>query len=282
MERISLAIITILASVCMVTAQDLSMLSGDPQWTYGWYSNNEFKFTEPIAMIKDENGMLEKDGRIYHQLFQVEQVDALGSTIFIPYDPIGAREEDGKVYILYEDYQKAIASLQSLNRLKDVPIPYLQTSENELLFYDFTLQAGDKYPTSAAYEDIYVEKVDTVVTEDAKFRKLFTLTNGLQILEGIGCLNSQVEQFGFALLYYLYPPDAWVNNNKPDFIRLYEYKNNDKIIYKEHAVPTNVNSTLNSKPSSLNLWTDLSGRPLTTPPTHKGIYIKDGKKVMVK
>ena len=29
-------------------------------------------------------------------------------------------------------------------------------------------------------------------------------------------------------------------------------------------------------------WFSLSGRPLTTPPTRKGIYIKDGKKVMVK
>ena len=39
--------------------------------------------------------------------------------------------------------------------------------------------------------------------------------------------------------------------------------------------------TLNSKPSTLN-WLDLSGRRLSTPPTRPGLYIKVGRKVMVK
>ena len=52
----------------------------------------------------------------------------------------------------------------------------------------------------------------------------------------------------------------------------------------EEFIPTSIAapSTLNPPPSTLNSWYSLSGRPLTTPPTHKGIYIKDGKKVMVK
>ena len=41
-------------------------------------------------------------------------------------------------------------------------------------------------------------------------------------------------------------------------------------------------SSLLSQPSSLPTWTDLSGRRLTTPPTQKGVYIKDGRKVLVK
>ena len=40
-------------------------------------------------------------------------------------------------------------------------------------------------------------------------------------------------------------------------------------------------STINPKPSTLN-WYDLSGRHLTTPPTQKGVYIREGRKVLVK
>ena len=41
-------------------------------------------------------------------------------------------------------------------------------------------------------------------------------------------------------------------------------------------------TALNSNPSTLNSWYDLSGRQLTTPPTQKGVYIREGRKVLVK
>ena len=41
-------------------------------------------------------------------------------------------------------------------------------------------------------------------------------------------------------------------------------------------------TTLNSKPSTHNFWYDLSGHRLNSLPTQKGIYIRDGKKVVVK
>lgn len=275
--------VALLTIAHVTTAQDLNMLSGNPQWTYGWFSDNEFSITLPIAMIQDEYGMIEKDGRSYHQLYQIERlyIDN-GEIVYSLYDPVGVREEDGKVYLLYEDYKGIITMLQSINRLKDVPIPYLQTSENELLFYDFTLKAGDKYPTSASYGDIYVEKVDTVVSEDGQKRKLFTLTNGLQILEGIGCLNTPNQILGFALLHYLYPPEAWVYNDQIDNNRLYEYKKDDQVVYRGYEVPANVNHPLGSHPSALTPWYSLSGRRLTAPPTRPGLYIKDGHKVLIK
>ena len=41
-------------------------------------------------------------------------------------------------------------------------------------------------------------------------------------------------------------------------------------------------SSLTLQPSSLPTWTDLSGRRLTTPPTQKGVYIRDGRKILIK
>lgn len=41
-------------------------------------------------------------------------------------------------------------------------------------------------------------------------------------------------------------------------------------------------SSLLSQPSSLPTWTDLSGRRLTTPPTQKGVYIRNSRKVLIK
>ena len=203
MAKRSTILLALLASVCTVSAQNLEMLSGDPQWMYARYRNNEFESAEPNAQIDDvRNGFLETGGRKYHKLFQVDRLDIDdGNTLYALVEPIGVREDNGRVYVFYDDYQKQVARLCQYE-LNAVSIPYQQTSDSELLLYDFTLQVGDRYPTSEAYDDIFVEKVECVITNDSKSRKLLTLTNGLQILEGIGCLNSRNGN----LLYYLYPP----------------------------------------------------------------------------
>jgi hypothetical protein len=47
------------------------------------------------------------------------------------------------------------------------------------------------------------------------------------------------------------------------------------------TAPRSDTSSENRSSSSAN-WTDLSGRQLSSPPTRKGVYIKDGRKVLVK
>ena len=223
--------LTLLTSVCAVSAQNLEMLSGNPQWIYATYRNHVFQGAELNAQIDDaSNGFLEVGGRKYHRLFQTERLDSdNGEVVLTLVEPVGVREDNGKVYVLCDDFQKQVARL-SEHELNAVDIPYRQTSDSELLLYDFTLQTGDRYPTSEAYGDLYVEKVEHVITHDAKSRKLFTLTNGLQILEGIGCLNSRNGN----LLYYLYSPEAWKHNNDSYYNQLYEYKKDGNIIYEKH------------------------------------------------
>ena len=279
MEKPSLILLALLASVCTMSAQDLEMLSGNPQWTYASYRNNVFEGAESNAQIDDvHGGFLETGGRKYHKLFQVDRLDTDdGEVIFALVEPIGAREENGRVYVLYDDFQKQISRL-SQHELNTTDIPYQQTSDSELLLYDFTLQVGERYPTSEAYGDLYVEKIEYVITDDARSRKLFTLTNGLQILEGIGCLNSRNGR----LLYYLYPPEAWKYYNDIYYSLLYEYKKKEAIIYRKDNRTDCIEIMENPHPSILNpqssIHHDLSGRRITQPT--KGIYIRQGRKVV--
>ena len=270
----TLLFFALMAFVFKVSAQDLAMLSDNPQWKYARYRGNIFEGAEPNAVINDkDNGLQEIGGKKYHILYQVEKLYTdNGEVFFSLVEPLRVREENGKVYVLYDDFKKQIARLSEYN-LNVVPIPYQQTSENEFLIYDFTLQTGDRYPTSSDYENIYVEKVESFLTDDSQFRKLLTLSNGLQILEGIGCLNSRNGN----LLYYLYPPMAWKYNNDIYHNRLYECRKNKEVIYKEYVLPSDVNSILSYKNISKLVYFDLFGRRLEKKPT-KGIYIQNGKK----
>ena len=94
MAKRSTILLALLASVCTVSAQNLEMLSGDPQWMYARYRNNEFESAEPNAQIDDvRNGFLETGGRKYHKLFQVDRLDIDdGNTLYALVEPIGVRE----------------------------------------------------------------------------------------------------------------------------------------------------------------------------------------------
>ena len=275
MAKRSIILLTLLASLCTVSAQNLEMLSGNPQWMYASYRNNVFESAVPNAQIDDvRNGFLETNGRKYHKLFQVDCLDTDdGETIYALVEPIGVREDNGRVYVLYDDFQKQVARLCQ-KELNAVSIPYQQTADSELLIYDFTLKVGDRYPTSEAYDDIFVEKLECVITKDSKSRKLLTLTNGLQILEGIGCLNSRNGN----LLYYLYPPEAWNYNNDLYYSLLYEYKKNGEIVYQENNKADGIELINNTK--NTGGMFDLSGRKISVSSVlPKGIYIQGNKKI---
>jgi len=282
MKIVFVAIFALLSSVCLGNTQNLDLLSGNPQWMYSTYMNGALIGAEPNVMIDDERfGLLEKNGMTYHLLYQIDRLDTdNGDVLFVPFEPLGVREKDGKVYVLSDDLRKQVARLSQYD-MDEVQMPYLQSSESELLLYDFTLEEGDQYPTSSAYDAIFVEKVENIVTDDAKNRKLFTLTNGLQLMEGIGCLNSRNGDF----LYYLYPPEVWKHNNDFFYNRLYEYKKNGIVVYKEYDGLTNGISGISVRTETRIMdkdeYYDLQGRRLSGKPA-KGVYIENGRKRVVK
>ena len=97
------------------------------------------------------------------------------------------REAEGKVYAEKDSY---MSFLKEVFQIDDTDLYLKEAGNGEILLYDFTLQAGDRYPCKG---DVTVSEVGEMTTRDGFVRKKFTLSNGLQIIEGVGCINSQGE-----------------------------------------------------------------------------------------
>ena len=148
---------------------------------------------------------------------------------------------------------------------------------------------SDKYDYAHYWSDTLFIKSKVKMEVGGREQKVFYYKSHLQnsdfymqlvyLMEGIGSNKTSVQNIGPNVVGYT------------GIAELISCSVGDEILYFDPEaatrhkipIPTSITapSTLNSAPSSLNLWTDLSGRQLS-PPTHKGIYIKDGKKVMVK
>ena len=101
------------------------------------------------------------------------------------------------------------------------------------------------------------------------------------IIEGVGSVRGPFDNLGYR------------DGTSPIYLA-YCQVNNDIIFYNEYwanywdiPLPTSITaprsdaSSENRSSSSAN-WTDLSGRHLSSPPSRPGLYIRDGRKVLVK
>lgn len=97
------------------------------------------------------------------------------------------------------------------------------------------------------------------------------------IIEGVGSIRGPFDNLaygGTSPVYLVYCMKG------SDLL----YFNDVQADYWKIPLPTSVTFPSSPSPSTLSThtWADLSGRRLTTPPTRPGLYIKDGRKVMVK
>jgi hypothetical protein len=144
------------------------------------------------------------------------------------------------------------------------------------------MEVGDRYRHVDGYDDISVVKKDFVAYNDGLSRRRLTLSNGLILVEGIGCINSNGM-----LIDYLNPEAAYQNNYTyldrcMDGLQqevIYDYRSAGLHIADWDAL--GVNAVVSQKPNAKQGMCDLQGRRLTTQP-RRGIYVKDGKKVVVK
>lgn len=154
---------------------------------------------------------------------------------------------------------------------------------DDVVLYDFSLNEGDRYPCCG---DVTVESVIQVMTRDGCTRKLLLLSNGLGILEGIGCLNSSLGVFA-----YQSDPGARTQENVRDFTRTEDAETGPCMLsfrkYGNSSNPIFAKGDLELRIAPIEAESlfdaptyDLQGRPVTNP--QKGIYVKEGKKVLVK
>ena len=197
------------------------------------------------------------------------------------------REEGGRVYVDLEEYKALMEEDFWRTKGSAEYLPYEQTEDGELVLYDFNMQVGDKFPSVAGHEDIYVSSIETVTTLDGRSRKQWVLSNGLHIIDQVGCVDSNGE-----FLFYLNPSGL----KQCVSIMISCTKDDTRIIFPDDStgireqfidwpfdfsLTTSVPTPLRMNEGTSSTVYDLQGRRLTSKPT-KGIYIQNGRKVVVK
>ena len=201
---------------------------------------------------------------------------------------IGVRWEDGRVYTNYEDYvyyqtcrltgNDQRPNFQSLGDPNYLPY-HLSEDSTELILYDYTMEVGDSYRHVEGYDNITVVKKEQVVLSgDDIVRRRLTLSNGLILIEGIGCINSN------GMLQDYLNPDAQYSSRYTYLAR--GYKNGGNVVYdyeKDSGLQIinlntqGVEETPLRHHASERQKYDLQGRRLKEAP-QKGIYIENGTK----
>ena len=268
-----------LVSLIKLHAEEIDMLTGSPEWDYNsYYATGELCSTEPTYKIDDESmGVLVKNGNTYHKVYLLELLceETSEGCVYALSDPfVGIREASGKVYAEYDSYMALVNEGRTGAKGE---LPFLVTEEGEILLYDFTVSIGERWPASDVCAPIFVRTVEKVTTTDGIQRKLITLDNGLQLLEGIGCLNSNG-----LLLHYLYTSGHWFHdyygNSVTHNLCVY-YRNGIPVYLKDKNTDMTPVYTYKSH-YDLNYY-DLQGRPVTGTP-RPGVYISEGRKRVVR
>lgn len=194
--------------------------------------------------------------------------------------PLGIREEGGRVYVNHEAYLKHLAEEQK-NGEHGFPvgdpdyIPYYTTGDGEMILYDYNMEVGDAYCHVEGHEDITVVRKDSVRLKDLDIRRRLTLSNGLVLIEGLGCTNSPGMMFA-----YLNPSKNY--QSYFCFLASYNcfYGSVGSIYQPKWIISPNPIETIQNKISILpNSICDLQGRRLQKAPL-RGIYIQNGKKII--
>ena len=169
-----------------------NMFDRDPVWEYiettaGKRDNltvtHRYRVENPVAI----------DGKIYYNLvYENNASGTFGQNVDVILKKI--REEDGRILVDYEEYKRYC------DREHIDYIPY-KVTDGELVLYDFNMKVGDRYEHVDGYEDIWISEIRRIRTKDGKLRKLFILNNGVEFMEGIGCLSACKQP----LLNYLNP-----------------------------------------------------------------------------
>ncbi len=286
MRNLITFIFSIVSTIAGMAQNADILFDDDILWVYrGGYSVSS-QYVERFGEFYRFDGTYEKNGKEYHCL-QFTRSFMDGSPAMnksdkhavedpSPKGNIGIREDGGRVFIDRDEYLALMSDDSYWKMVGDKDyLPYPKTDDGELVLYDFTMQQGDRFPTVEGHDDIWVSKVDMLTTKDGVARKMLTLSNGCEILEGVGCLNSRG-----LWLFYLNPGSISYNWGVLDS---YGHLGNPIYRWSEWGdISDGISAPQNASKITSSFPYDLQGRRLDSQPTNKGIYIQNGKKVVVK
>ena len=204
---------------------------------------------------------------------------------------LGLREENGRVLANYQDYMNYLlhkypdGSGYRASFGDESYIPYYLTDDGEVILYDFNMKVGDKYRHVDGYDDICVTAIDSVMLNDGNKYKRLKLSNGLILIEGIGCINSPGMLFDYLnpshgvkhwvcylTLFFNNVEDDWMATPSSDAI--YEYRN--PLIVNTWSLGIEEQTLSTGKEDIFNL----QGQRING--LQKGLNIQDGKKIYIK
>ena len=197
---------------------------------------------------------------------------------------IGIRHEGGRVYVNYAEYQDYLRQ-RGYSQYYDVfphgnpdYIPYATTADGEMVLYDYTMEVGDGFVHLEGYDDVTVVSKEIIMLDNQTARRRLVLSNGLVLIEGIGCINSNGM-----LLDYLNPLSSL--QTRFTYLNLLFDLNTNTKVYENSEIEVYdlrrlaVPEVMQNEKKGERTAYDLQGRPLKQKPS-KGLYIENGKKMV--
>ena len=269
-----------------VETKNFSFTGGNPYWGFSQWNNATEDIQSTAFFILDDCPVV-VNGKTYK---------AMGYSVYGYFDYkveptylFGVREEEGRVYVNLEEYRDALRRTE----LGDADyIPYPVTDDGEMILYDFNMQEGDHFAHVSGHEDLSITKVSA----DIYGRNTYTVSNGVIFREGYG---SGIGHKNLKSLPVAYLNPIVAKNDDFYYSNLSVYgKNGVYISYRtENEELVNVtmpnittgiqdNSSMVQEFKSSTVY-DLQGRKmsngqLSNSQMRKGVYIVNGKKIVIK
>ena len=260
-------------------------------YLYGWAQKGDSIYGDVFYEWYHTIGTIEIEGKEYTAIdFESEAIPTAKQRRGVGQNfkyCLGLREENGRVLANYQDYMSYLADKYSNGKCFGDPsyIPYYQTDDGEIILYDFNMEVGDKYRHVEGYDDICVTAIDSVMLNDGSKHKRLTLSNGLILIEGIGCINSPGMLFDYlnpssGIKHWMCYLTLFFNNVEEDWMltplsdAIYEYSN--PLIVNTRSLGIEEQTFSTGKEEIFNL------QGLRINGLQKGLNIVDGKKIWVK
>lgn len=312
--KIFRAIILVIMFGCSANIHAQHLKDGCAWVYYKWYST-EAEFDEPEYIKYELCGTQELNGKTYYKLYSTTSYWGM---VTGPTYCLGLREENSRIYADCDEYVE-LTNID-LDAPKDSPetMPYVITEDNEVVLYDFNWNVGDYAGLSDRSLRYCVKSKSDIRMETGEERSIFEVymyaykswdaadadyssyRPHCHVIEGIGAtsglgilyewLNDLILPYGMDVIEVCL--NVFVDNNTliykaPDYTGVPEDKGKSYTTYKKdpffgHLVSGINNVQTESVATGDNCYYDLSGRKLTNGPTRPGLYIRNGKKVVVR
>jgi len=195
------------------------------------------------------------------------------------------RKDGKRLLVIYDEYKKMMIERGYKSDDFDSQCRYEVTDEGEMVLYDFGMQVGDKFRSVPDKEDVYVverykEYPSRYTRQDTM--EVIKLSNGVCLVDGIGYKSAEFHVNGT----YYSPIGCYfdyLNLTTTEYgFMLRTARYDGEYVWEDSFDGGSSGIDAPWSPKKQGQTYDLNGRRLTGKPSQPGIYIQNGRKVVVK